>query len=93
MLGLLGLPEESAAHVVPGVFDVVALLLALLAAAECAVIGFDRVELPTVDGFGRASGAIWQQVLPALYVYGAFTVVLVLAMLLRHLVWGRKRLP
>jgi hypothetical protein len=75
------------------VFDVVALLLALLAAAECAVIGFDRVELPTVDGFGRASDAIWQQVLPALYGYGAFTVMLVLAMLLRHLVWGRKRLP
>lgn len=75
------------------IFDVVALLLALIAAAECAVIGFDRVELPTVDGFGRASGAIWQQVLPALYGYGAFTVVLVLAMLLRHLVWGRKRLP
>ena len=75
------------------VFDVVALSLALLAAAECAVIGFDRVELPTVDGFGRASGAIWQQVLPALYGYGAFTVMLVLAMLLRHLVWGRKRLP
>jgi len=75
------------------VFDVVALSLALLAAAECAVVGFDMVELPTVDGFGRASGAIWQQVLPALYGYGAFTVVLVLAMLMRHLVWGRKRLP
>lgn len=75
------------------VFDVVALSLALIAAAECAVIGFDKVELPMVDGFGRASGAIWQQVLPALYGYGAFTVVLVLAMLLRHLVWGRKRLP
>lgn len=72
-------------------FDVVALLLALIAAAECAVIGFDRVELPTVDGFGRASGAIWQQVLPALYGYGAFTAVLVLAMLLRHLGWGRRR--
>jgi hypothetical protein len=75
------------------VFDVVALLLALIAAAECAALGFDRVELPTVDGFGRASGAIWQQVLPALYGYGAFTVVLVLALLLRYLVWGRRRLP
>jgi hypothetical protein len=55
------------------------------------VIGFDRVELPMVDGFGRASGAIWQQVLPALYGYGAFTAVLLLAMLLRHAVWGRRR--
>jgi hypothetical protein len=70
------------------VFDVVAVLVSLIAAAQCAVIGFDRVELPTVDGFGRASGAIWQQVLPALYGYGAFTVVLVLAMLLRYLCWG-----
>lgn len=72
-------------------FDVAAVVLALIAAAQCAVIGFDRVELPTVDGFGRASGAIWQQVLPALYGYGAFIVVLVLAMLLRHALWGRRR--
>lgn len=71
--------------------DAAAVLLALIAAAQCAVIGFDRVELPVVDGFGRASGAIWQQVLPALYGYGAFTVVLLLAMLLRHAVWGHRR--
>lgn len=82
-----GLPRTSFRRF----FDVVALLLALIAAAECAVIGFDRVTLPTVDGFGRASGAIWQQVLPALYGYGAFTAVLLLAMLLRHLCWGRRR--
>ncbi|MFI4957698.1 MAG: hypothetical protein ACHP7C_00860 [Lysobacterales bacterium] len=71
--------------------DAAALLLALIAAAQCAVIGFDQVELPVVDGFGRASGAIWQQVLPALYGYGAFTSVLLLAMLLRHVLWGRRR--
>jgi hypothetical protein len=73
------------------IFDVVAMLLAMIAAAQCAVIAFDQVELPTVDGFGRASGAIWQQVLPALYGYAAFTVVLLLAMLLRHVLWGRRR--
>ena len=72
-------------------FDAAAVLLALIAAAQCAVIGFDKVELPTVDGFGRASGEIWQQVLPALYGYGAFTAVLLLAMLLRHALWGRRR--
>ena len=72
-------------------FDIAAMLLALVAAAQCAVIGFDKVELPMVDGFGRASGAIWQQVLPALYGYGAFTAVLILAMLLRHVLWGRRR--
>lgn len=72
-------------------FDVAVMLLALIAAAQCAVIGFDQVELPVVDGFGRASGAIWRQVLPALYGYGAFTAVVLLAMLLRHALWGRRR--
>ncbi|KZC19344.1 MULTISPECIES: hypothetical protein [Rhodanobacter] len=72
-------------------FDVAALLLALITAVQCAMLGFDTVELPTVDGFGRASGAIWQQVLPALYGYGAFAAVIVLAMLLRHAWWGRRR--
>ncbi len=73
------------------IFDAVALLLALIAAVQFAVLGFDTVELPAVDGFGRASGAIWQQVLPALYGYGAFAAVVVLAMLLRHVLWGRRR--
>lgn len=82
-----GLPRSPARRS----FDAAAVLLALIAAAQCAVIGFDKVELPTVDGFGRASGAIWQQVLPALYGYGAFTAVLLLAMLLRHALWGRRR--
>ena len=72
-------------------FDVAVLLLALIAAVRCAVLGFDTVELPAVDGFGRASGAIWQQVLPALYGYGAFAAVIVLALLLRHALWGRRR--
>lgn len=72
------------------IFDVAALLLALITAVQCAMLGFDTVELPTVDGFGRASGAIWQQVLPALYGYGAFAAVIVLAMLLRHARWGRR---
>ena len=73
------------------VFDVAALLLALVTAVQCALLGFDQAALPTVDGFGRASGAIWQQVLPALYGYGAFAAVLLLAMVLRHICWGRQR--
>lgn len=72
-------------------FDVAAMLLAMIAAAQCAVIAFDRVRLPTVDAFGRASGAIWQQVLPALLAYAAFTVVLLLAVLVRHVLWRRRR--
>ncbi len=59
-------------------------MLTLVVALLCAVLGFHVVELPVADAFGRRGGAIWQQVLPALYGYGAFTAVLVLAMLLRH---------
>jgi hypothetical protein len=81
------LPRTSARRI----FDFVALLLAMIASAQCALVGFDVAELPTVDGFGRASGAIWQQVLPALYGYGAFIAVLLLAMLLRHRLWKRRR--
>lgn len=71
-------------------FDVAVVLLAMIVAAACVVIGFDQVALPRVDSFGRASGAIWQQVLPALYAYGGFTAVLLPSILLRHLLWGRR---
>lgn len=72
------------------VFDAVALLLAVISTVFAAALGFDRVALPTVDGFGRASGAIWQQVSPALYGYGTFTAVLLCAMVLRHMIWRRR---
>ncbi|MGY3041592.1 putative copper export protein [Rhodanobacter sp. TND4EL1] len=84
-------PKSLPRVVARRVFDVAVVVLALIAAAQCAVIAFDRVALPVVDGFGPASGAIWQQVLPALYGYGAFTTVVLLAMLLRHVLWGRRR--
>lgn len=81
------LPRSSSRRI----FDVVALLVTAVVTVQAAAIGFDNVNLPKVDALGRASGAIWQQVLPALYGYGAFTAALLLALLLRHLVWGRPR--
>lgn len=72
-------------------FDALALLLAAVATVGAAVTGYDRVVLPVAGALGRPSGAIWQQVLPALYGYGAFTAVLLLALLLRQLIWGRRR--
>jgi hypothetical protein len=72
-------------------FDWVALLLAAAAAALCALYGFESALPPRVDAFGRASGAIWQQVLPALLGYGACVAVLAVAMALRHLLWRRAR--
>ena len=71
-------------------FDVAALLLAALAAMQCAMLGFDAAVVPAVGQFGRSSGAIWQQVLPALYGYGACVLVLVLALIVRQLIWRRR---
>lgn len=81
------LPRSSSRRI----FDVVALIVTAVVTVESAAIGFDQVSLPTVNALGRASGAIWQQVLPALYGYGAFTAAIILALLLRHLIWGRPR--
>ncbi|WP_130617573.1 hypothetical protein [Dyella amyloliquefaciens] len=71
-------------------FDMAALLLAAFAAVECAGAAFDTASVPAVGQYGPASGAIWQQVLPALYGYGACVVVLVLAMIVRHLLWRTR---
>ena len=73
------------------VFDLVALLLAAILAVQAAVIGFEAASVPTAGQFGPSSGAIWQQVLPALYGYGACVAVLVAALLVRAAIWGRKR--
>jgi len=70
-------------------FDVVVLLLAAVATALAAAAGFDTAELPQMGEFGRFSGGIWQQVLPALYGYGAIAVVLLPALWLRQRCWGR----
>lgn len=72
-------------------FDVVALALVAFATVEFAMLGFDQATLPGEDELGHMSGAIWQQVLPALYGYAAFTVGLLLALLIRQRIWGRRR--
>lgn len=82
------LPRTAARRV----FDWLALVLAAIAAVMSAGWGFEAAPLPEVDEFGRASGAIWQQVLPALLGYGACVGVLVLAMLSRFLLWRPARL-
>lgn len=71
-------------------FDLLALALAAIIAVQGARWGFDRAALPLPGQFGPASGAIWQQVLPALYGYGGFAGVLLLALLLRQRIWRRR---
>lgn len=71
-------------------FDVFAVVLAAVAAGWSAIAGFEAAVVPTAGQFGPPSGAIWQQVLPALYGYGACVAVLLVALLVRAFVWGRK---
>lgn len=70
-------------------FDVIALLLAVGATMAAAVLGYEAVQVPQAAQLGRASGAIWQQVLPALCGYGACVAVLLVALVVRHWLWGR----
>lgn len=77
------LPRTAARRV----FDWAALLLAAVTAVWCADWGFAAAPAPPVDALGRATGAIWQQVLPALLGYGGCVAVLVVAMLVRYLWW------
>jgi hypothetical protein len=71
-------------------FDAVVLSVAMLVTGAAALHGFDAVRAPATGAFGRSSGAIWQQVLPALYGYGAWVGVLLLGALLRHALWRRR---
>ena len=65
--------------------------MAFSAAIYAGLLGYDAVQLPVPDEAGRrASGAIWQQVLPALCGYGTFAGVLVLALPLRARLWRRR---
>ncbi|CAM5632414.1 hypothetical protein [Rhodanobacter lindaniclasticus] len=72
-------------------FDVLALVLAGIATTLAALAGFDSAVVPELGEFGPVSGSIWQQVLPALWGYGAFAAVIVPAVLLRQWLWGRRR--
>lgn len=88
--GYWAYPKTPVRNMARRAFDLVALLLALAAAVTCALRGYDAVQLPATDQFGRASGGIWQQVLPALYGYGAFAAVLLLALIVRRWCWRRR---
>lgn len=73
------------------VFDVAVIAVALVAAYGCALTGYDDVATQSVGNFGRDSGSIWKQVMPALYGYGAFAVVMVVGIVIRLLLRRRKR--
>jgi hypothetical protein len=70
-------------------YDAGVIALALIAAAGLALNAYDGVAIEQVGNFGRESGGIWKQVMPALYGYGAFAAILLAAVLLRRLLWRK----
>jgi hypothetical protein len=52
---------------------------------------YDDVVIQSVGNFGRESGGIWKQVMPALYGYGAFAAVLAVGVAVRIFFWRHKR--
>jgi hypothetical protein len=58
-------------------YDVVIVVVALVAAYGSALLAYDGITIQSVGSFGRESGGIWKQVMPALYGYGAFAVVMI----------------
>lgn len=85
-------PRDLARTAARRVFDGAALLLAVVATAAAVTAGFEAVPLPETASFGRASGAIWKQVLPALCGYGAWVAMLLLALIVRQRVWSPRAL-
>jgi hypothetical protein len=85
-------PKALLKNVTRRSFDVLALIAAVAAAVQAAMMSFDAVVIPAADQFGPKSGAIWQQVVPALWGYGAFVAVLVVALVIRQMVW-KPRAP
>jgi hypothetical protein len=71
-------------------YDLATIVVALAAAYGFALTGYDDIAVQNVGSFGRESGSIWKQVMPALYGYGAFAVVMVAGLLARWLFRRRR---
>jgi hypothetical protein len=66
-------------------------IVALIAAYVCTLSAYDDVSVQSVGNFGRESGSIWKQVMPALYGYGAFAAVMVVGVTFRLAFRARKK--
>lgn len=82
--------KRSRSHWRHKVYDMVLIVIALAAAYGCALAAYDGVAIENVGDFGRESGGIWKQVMPALYGYGAFAAVMIAGMVARLLFRKRK---
>jgi hypothetical protein len=91
LAGLYAYLPRQPRHAMRRLFDGAVLLLAVLLGVYLALLGFETAPVPAADEFGQPTGAIWKQVLPALYGYGAFSGVLALGLLGRFLLFRRSR--
>ncbi|PWK85799.1 hypothetical protein [Fulvimonas soli] len=82
-----GLPRTAGRRL----FDALAVLAAAAGTAWSVMLGFEAAAVPADGAFGRSSGAIWRQVLPALYGYGVFVLLLGVALPLRQLLFRARR--
>jgi hypothetical protein len=64
-------------------YDIVVVIVALAAACVAALFAFDDIAIQSVGSFGKESGGIWKQVMPALYGYGAFVIVMIVSVVMR----------
>ncbi|MBM7124841.1 hypothetical protein ACFFJT_06240 [Dyella flava] len=67
------------------------IVVALATAYGCALAAYDDIATQNIGNFGRESGSIWKQVMPALYGYGGFAVVMVAGLLVKLLLRKRRR--
>lgn len=73
------------------VYDIVVIVIAFATAYGCALVAYDDIAIQSIGNFGRESGSIWKQVMPALYGYGAFAAVMVVGNVVRLLFRRHKR--
>ncbi|RUL75931.1 hypothetical protein [Dyella choica] len=71
-------------------YDITVILIALGVAYGGALVAFDDIAIQNVGSFGRESGGIWKQVMPALYGYGAFAAVMAVGMAVRWFLGRRE---
>ena len=71
-------------------FEMAIVVVALVAAFAAALLAYNDITVQSVGSFGRESGGIWKQVMPALYGYGAFAAVMVVGIGTRILLRRRN---
>lgn len=79
-----GLMRTAARHL----FDAAVLVVAFITTGLAVWHGFESVSPPEAAAFGRPSGGIWKQVLPALCGYGAWVATLLVGLIVRQRAWS-----